>query len=186
MTNNKNSLISNCNSSYSFDEVSLNSTNSINDKFDSSGINENYKMLQLRDYYKKDHRLETESNRKTTEIICNICCNNKNKYDNFFILSCNHTFHIKCLANIIFKDEMNSKCTECLKTLEIEELVFLHSKFLSNTKILIGEHEIKIKDLEKKLDDLKEELRISYEYKNKLTNEREKSKEIISSLSMLI
>jgi hypothetical protein len=186
----RDSLISNSNSCYSLDEISLNSTNSINDKFDSSGINENYKLLQLRDYYKKDV-LDTEVNIKSKEpqeIICKICLNNQNNLDNFIILSCNHTFHIKCLTNIISSEEINleSKCSECLKTLEIEELLFLHSKFLSNTKNLIGEHEIKIKNLENNLIKLKEELKISYEYKNKLTNEREKSKQIVSNLSMLI
>lgn len=196
MTNKRDSLISNSNSCYSLDEVSLNSTNSINDKFDNSGINENYKLLQLRDYYKNNTidtgTKETKEQNKQSEIICKICLNNQNNVqknlDNFIILSCNHTFHIKCLTDIISNEEMNleSKCTECLKTLEIEELLFLHSKFLSNTKNLIGEHEIKIKNLENNLLKLKDELKISYEYKNKLSNEREKSKQIVSNLSMLI
>lgn len=142
------------------------------------------------------------NNKNNDEIICKICFNNQNtqnhrNLDNFIILSCNHTFHIKCLAEIQFNDMFKfhvidndyfktRKCMVCTKTLEIEELLFLHSKFLSNTKNLIHDHESKIKNLEMKLKNLKDDLKNCYEYKNKLQYEREKSKEIVSNLTMMI
>jgi len=137
------------------------------------------------------------------EIICKICFNNnpqnelKTSCDNFIILSCNHTFHIKCLAEIQFNDMFKfhvidseyfktRKCMVCTKQLEVEELLFLHSKFLANTKNMIETHDSSIQNLEIKLKKLKDDLRNSYEYRNKLQHERQKSKEIVATLTMMI
>jgi hypothetical protein len=155
----------------------------------------------------QEEQIKKHMNSQYNQVICKICFNNNTKSsetnvnsqnpDSFIILSCNHTFHIKCLAEIQFNDMYKfhvidseyfktRKCMVCTKTLEIEELLFLHSKFLSNTKSLIDSHDCSIKNLENKLKNLKDELRQSYEYRNKLHHEREKSKEMVSNLTMMI
>lgn len=197
--------------------------NNISNKFDfDQEENEEVKLMKLRDYYsnqknmdtnvennvKKDDHMQhththTNINSQYNKIICKICYNQNSSQsqtqtqDSFIILSCNHTFHIKCLAefqfndlykfNIIDKDYFNTrKCNSCNKELETEELLFLHSKFLSNTKNSVENQDAIIKNLESKLKNLKDDLRKKYEYRNKLQNEREKSKEIVGMLTMMI
>jgi hypothetical protein len=199
MTKNDNlSNISICDSIYTFDN-SLNS-----DKFDyENEIIENTNSLKLNEYCKTQTKISEYNNDKKS-ITCEICFNNKiyensKEYntDSYIILSCNHTFHISCLIEIQFNDinkfhiidseYINSiKCPVCNSTLEIEELLFLHSKFLANTKYSITDYNESIKELELKVKNLKNELRNCYEYKNKLQQERERSKEIITNLTMLI
>jgi len=65
-------------------------------------------------------------------------------------------------------------------------LMYLHSKFLSSTKKLIGKHQNSIDNLENQLKQLKNELRTCYDYKHKLEQEREKSKQIVSVLTTMM
>lgn len=120
----------------------------------------------------------------------------KNK-ESFLILSCHHIFHIKCLAETHFKDIYNypmidneyfenRKCTTCNSTIQLEEIMYLHTKFLSNTKMLIQRHQTSIEDLQLQLDNIKKELRSCYDYKHKLEKDREKSKQIVSILTTII
>lgn len=129
---------------------------------------------------------------------CKICNKSRNKQDgSYMILSCNHIFHIKCLAETHFKDIYNypiidneyfedRKCTDCNSQIDLEEVMYLHSKFLSNTKELIGKHQVSIENLETQLKNIKTELRVCYDYKHKLEKEREKSKQIVSILTTMI
>ncbi|NBO99325.1 MAG: hypothetical protein EBU90_04250 [Proteobacteria bacterium] len=128
---------------------------------------------------------------------CRICDNKSGRQDNYMILSCNHTFHVYCLAETHFNDVYKfhvidseyfgtRKCLVCNKLMQTEELMFLHSKFLNGTKDRIENHNTKIESLEAKLKDIKEDLRVCYEYKHKLEHEREKSKQIVATLMTMI
>ena len=46
-----------------------------------------------------------------SNICCNLCKDDVNQ-SNFIILSCNHIFHISCLADIFFKDIYNHDILE--------------------------------------------------------------------------
>ena len=131
---------------------------------------------------------------KESGYSCNIC-NDMN--GPFIILSCNHIFHIKCLVEINFKDIYkypiidneyfeSRKCLACQETLPTEDLMYLHSKFLSTTKNLISKHQNSIENLENQLKQIKTELRTCYDYKHKLEQEREKSKQIVSVLTTMM
>lgn len=125
--------------------------------------------------------------------ICNVC-NQKN--GTFIILGCNHIFHIKCLVEDNYKDVYNypidteyfesRHCQVCNETIQTEDLMFLHSKFLSSTKKLILRHENSIENLEAQLKQIKSELRTCYDYKHKLEQQREKSKQIVTVLSTMM
>lgn len=133
----------------------------------------------------------------TNTICCKICNNKNNMNDNYTILSCNHVFHVNCLVDNHFNDSYRlnmidsdyfstRKCPDCDKILQTEELMFIHSKFLSQTKERVETHQKNILNLENQFNKIKEELRICYEYKQKLDNEREKSKQIVTSLMTII
>jgi hypothetical protein len=126
---------------------------------------------------------------------CKICSDNTSK--NFLILSCNHIFHIKCLAESHFKDIYefpiidseyfdSRTCPCCDEQLQTEELMYLHGKFLSGTKKLISKHQNSIEHLESQLKQIKNELRTCYDYKHKMEKESEKSKQIVSVLTTMM
>ena len=161
------------------------------------------KVKQLKDFYqgssiKKNANMLASNklnNLEQENLACKLCNNLDNT--NLIILSCNHIFHIKCLAETYFKDVYNyeildddyfnnNKCTICSTKLEKEEIMFLHSKFLSNTKISTKNHQNSIDNLENQLKQIKEELRTCYDYKHKLEKQGEKSKQIISILNTLL
>jgi len=134
---------------------------------------------------------------KTQEehLICKLC--NTTSNDNLIILSCKHVFHIYCLASQHFKDGSGSsiidedyfkhrKCPTCSKTMDKEELMFLHSKFLGCTKHKMELHQQNVDTLEAQFNKIREELRACYEYKQKLEVEREKSKQLVTLLMTLI
>jgi hypothetical protein len=140
---------------------------------------------------------QTPTATKTDGPTCKICDNKSGRDDNYVILSCNHTFHIYCLAETHFNDVYKfhvidsdyfgtRKCLVCEKSMQTEELMFLHSKFLNSTKDRIENHNHKIETLDAKLKEIKEELRVCYEYKHKLEHEREKSKQIVATLMTMI
>lgn len=134
-----------------------------------------------------------QKTRQLDKVSCKICNDKSNRNDSYIILSCNHIFHVYCLAEKHFESIYKyhvmdneylatCKCVTCTKSMGTEELVFLHSKFLNGTKDRIEYHKTAIKTLEDKLKQIKEELRVCYEYKHKLEKQREHSKEIVSSL----
>ena len=135
--------------------------------------------------------------RKENTVSCKLCDDKSCHKDNYIILSCNHMFHIGCLAESHFEDVykypvldneyfLNRRCNSCQSSLGTEEIMYLHSKFLSNTKNTLTKHQETIDDLETKLNKIKSELRTCYEYKHKMEQEREKSKQIVSILSTML
>lgn len=136
------------------------------------------------------------SNNPTVNVLCGIC-NSNSKNDNFIILSCNHLFHIKCMVESEFDDIYkfnaldkefftNRKCKQCNVQLQTEELLFLHGKFLSSTKNNLESHQKSIANLEAQMNKIKEELRVCYNYSHKLEQQREKSKQIVTTLTSMI
>lgn len=132
---------------------------------------------------------------KLQSIICCICKNNKN--DKYIILSCDHIFHIQCLAEEQLNDIYNyedidvnyftsRQCKQCNQKLQTEDLIHVHSKFLSSIKEKIDSHESSVENLENQLKKLKEELAICCDYKHKLLREKEKSKHMVTALMSIM
>jgi hypothetical protein len=124
--------------------------------------------------------------------ILNCCiCKTQNK-SSFIILSCDHIYHIKCITDtdipsVIDKSYIkNRKCKICEKSLDYEESLYIHTKLLKMTNKDISEQEDFISNLTTKIDSLKEELRVHYEYKQKLEYQRDKSKQITKIITTLI
>jgi hypothetical protein len=131
------------------------------------------------------------------EHTCNLCYNNQNIKDSFMILTCGHIFHIRCLVDSHYSDAnkcglideefFNSrKCCVCSKQMEIEDILYIHNKFYKNTKEYIIKQDETIEKIDKQMTKLKEELRICYEYKQKLEHQREKSKQITVTINTLM
>jgi|UniRef100_A0A6C0DW14 hypothetical protein len=174
----------------------------------SDNENENSVVRKLINKYQVEENSETDSmdyNVKRNKdrqseirmITCKLCLDENTDKGNYIILSCNHIYHIKCLAEEHFNDVLkyplidndyfeSRKCNICLKNLQAEEMMYLHSKFLSNTKDLLDKHQISITELEDQMTKIKNDLRVCYDYKHKLEQEREKSKQIVSILSTMI
>jgi hypothetical protein len=156
--------------------------------------------LQGSDDRQKDFIIEKKvSNNLTCEICKDHTFNTNGCKKNYIILSCNHIFHIYCLAqshykkfsdtlNIFDKSDSfdNCACTICNEKLELEQILYLHSTFMSNTKNLLTNHQNSIEHLEGQLQQLKIELRTLYNYKYKLEKEREKSKQIMCILNTML
>lgn len=158
-------------------------------------VDENSEMDKIQ--VVKDNRQSDNRQSDIRIITCKLCLDQYNDKGNYIILSCNHIYHIKCLAEEHFKDVLkyplidneyfeSRKCNICLKNLQVEEMMYLHSKFLSNTKELLDKHQININNLEDQMTKIKNDLRTCYDYKHKLEQEREKSKQIVSILSTMI
>jgi hypothetical protein len=156
------------------------------------------KVSELRDIYNKrtvqDDSLSNVSSMNREDHVCEMC-NQKN--GPFIILGCNHIFHVKCLAEMNFKDiykfsvidteYFESRCCPvCHDNVQTEELMYLHSKFLSSTSKSITKHQNSIEHLENQMKQIKAELRSCYDYKHKLEQEREKSKQIVSILTTMM
>lgn len=138
----------------------------------------------------------TPTHTLSPRYCCKIC-NNVHKPGSFIILSCDHIFHVQCLAEESFKDLYKHTmmdgdflatqyCSLCHQQIQKEELLFLHSKYLKCTEEKAHSHHSKIGALEEKLAKLKEELRVCYEYRHKLDGDREKSKQLVSTLMTLV
>lgn len=138
----------------------------------------------------------TKSNVSTRAEFCCKLCNRNDTNESYVILSCNHVFHIKCLVETHFQEVYKYPiidqeyfshrcCSVCSEPLQQEELMYLHGKFLSNTKQSITKHQTSINALETQLRRIKDELRTCYEYKHRLEQQREKSKQIVSILSTM-
>lgn len=187
----------------------LNMSNATYDDTSCSSSLQSGRVTPLINYYSgdKDVNIETTQSHgqpqdqptSDNSINCRLCNNsNPNVQNNsYIILSCNHLHHIYCLVDCHYNDNYRfdvinneyfstRKCPTCNTTLQTEELMFLHSKFLSYTKDKVESHQTKISNLETQFNKLKEELRVCYEYKQKLDTEREKSKQIVTSLMTLM
>lgn len=171
----------------------------VNDKVNEN-INETSKIEKVHNYYlNKTQEIESGNEKKDikkSDYYCQLCKSNSSK-DNFFILSCDHIYHIQCLAETHFEDVYkypiidteyfsSRKCNICYKQLQLDEVMYLHGKYLKNTKDHIESHQNSIENFEYQLKKMKEELRVCYEYKHKLEQQREKSKQIVSILSTMI
>ncbi len=205
------------NDTESYDNKSISTTSNetsheINDKFDEKFTDKynSSKIEKVHNYYTNDNKTESEMNLvfksteihnekrdiKKTDFNCELCKSNSSK-DNFFILSCDHIYHIQCLADTHFEDIYkypvidneyfsSRKCNICYKQLQLDEVMYLHGKYLKNTKDFIERHQNSIESLEYQMKKIKDELRVCYEYKHKLEQQREKSKQIVSILSTMI
>lgn len=193
-------------------DIKINESNESNENI---GISDAKRMARLHSYYfnsdKSDELSDNESvvrklinkyeiddvmsdhQNEIKTITCKLCLDKHNDRGNYIILSCNHIYHIKCLAEDHFRDVLKYPlidneyfetrvCNICSSKLQIEEMMYLHSKFLSNTKDLLDKHQINISKLEGQMSQLKNELRSCYDYKHKLEQEREKSKQITNIL----
>lgn len=135
--------------------------------------------------------------KKQNEHTCNLCHNQNNIKDNFMILTCGHIFHIRCLVDshytdanrygVIDEDYLNSRiCSVCSKHMEMEDILYIHNKFYKNTKEYINKQDDIIEQLDKQMTKLKEELRVCYEYKQKLEHQREKSRQITVTINTMM
>lgn len=131
------------------------------------------------------------------EHKCNICYNKSQIKDSFMILTCGHIFHIRCLVDCHYSDAnrcgvideefLNSRnCTVCSKQMEMEDILYIHNKFYKNTKEYIIKQDENIEQLDRQMTKLKEELRVCYEYKQKLEHQREKSRQITVTINTMM
>jgi DNA-directed RNA polymerase subunit RPC12/RpoP len=128
----------------------------------------------------------------TMTIKCNYC--NSSCDSDVIILDCNHSFHIKCMAendhidsnkypildDCFFKDR---KCITCNKQIDTSELMYIHSKYSKNIKENINKSTSGINELENAMRQIKEQMKIALEYKQKLEFSQNKSKQIIIMLN---
>lgn len=163
-----------------------------------------HKNVGIFEEQKYKQKQETQKNyaqerKKQNEFNCTMCKNERSfKNDQYIILSCNHMFHVECLVDIHFdnfdkfgrvidkKFCENCRCLVCDNQMEIEDIVHIHNKFTKTTKEYIKIQDNNIDDLDKKLSKLKDEMRNLLEYKQKLEQKREKSKQITITLNNLI
>lgn len=192
--------------SYDNKSISVNSNESIDDNsskiekvhnYYTSESNTNSKTeTEMNFVFKSNEIYSDKKDIKKSDFYCELCKNNSSK-DNFFILSCDHIYHIQCLADTHFEDIYKypvidneyfstRKCNICYKQLQLDEVMYLHGKYLKNTKDFIERHQNSIENLEYQSKKIKDELRVCYEYKHKLEQQREKSKQIVSILSTMI
>lgn len=141
---------------------------------------------------------------KQTQKIKNIshdcykCKNGGSKNDPFMILNCGHIFHIGCLVEIHF-DEFtncggiidqkfisNCRCMVCDEQMEVEDILHMHNKFTKSTKEQLKYQSDQIDILDKQMSKLKDEMRIQLEYKQRLEDKRNKSKQITITLNNLL
>jgi hypothetical protein len=173
-----------------------------NSEYDDNTFLNKSKVSELRDFYNKSkNENDIQSDNKSTSssiskecYTCNIC---NETSGTFIILTCNHIYHIKCLTESSLQDIytypiidseflQSRKCPICDDTIQTEDMMYLHSKFLSSTKKLLSTHENSLQNLENQLRQIKIEIRSCYDYKHKLEQQREKSKQIISVLSTIM
>lgn len=135
---------------------------------------------------------------KSINYECFKCKNNSTRNESFMILNCSHIFHIECLVEIHFEeftncrgiiDEVfidNCKCMVCDQKMDIEDILHIHNKFTKCTKKQVTFQTDQINLLDKQMSKLKEEMRIQLEYKQRLEDKRNKSKQITITLNNLL
>lgn len=154
----------------------------------------------LRNYYDNDSIKTTLSSDKLSNketLQCKICFDNPGVNSQYVVLSCNHVFHVNCLAEnhvhdvykYPFIDEEyfgSRKCMVCNDSIQLEEILFLHTKFLKSTKDYLSSQNTAIESLENQLKLMKKDLRVAYDYRHKIDSSREKSKQIVSTITTMI
>lgn len=151
----------------------------------------------LYEYNEQRYSKEEKNICQQNQHICNICFNKENIKDTFMILTCGHIFHIKCLVTTHYSDVnkygiidekyFNSQCClVCNNKMEMEDILYVHNKFYKNTKEHLVKQDARIDIIDKQLTKLKEELRICYDYKQRLEQQREKSKQITVIINTLM
>ncbi len=131
----------------------------------------------------------------SSENILHICEYCENKVNSkFIILDCGHIFHIKCLVENHLKDIYNypviddeyfshKVCSICKVQISREDLLFLHTKYITSTDKDIDEFTTSMNKLEEQMNNLKNEIKTCFDYKHKLQQSREKSKQIIAIMN---
>lgn len=128
------------------------------------------------------------------KVICRLCQDKKSNNDQYIILSCNHVYHIRCLYNEYYnnapvtdKEYIESRdCLNCNEKVQPEDLMCLHSKFLNLTKDDMTVYEDTITKLEEQLRKVKNELSKSYDVRQRVQLQRDKCKQIVNTLTMLM
>lgn len=175
---------------------SLRSQSSSNEQSESENKHESESENRQSENRHESTILDNNSNNQN-EHTCNLCLNKNKIKDAFMILTCGHIFHIRCLVDshytdsnkygIIDEQYFNSRCClVCNLQMEMEDILYVHNKFYKNTKEYLVKQEEHINILDKQMTKLKEELRICYEYKQRLEHQREKSKQITITINTLI
>lgn len=143
-------------------------------------------------------QIKQTSKTKNVTHDCYKCKNSGNKNDHFMILTCGHIFHIGCLVEIHFVeftkcggiiDEIfikNCTCMVCNEQMEVEDILHMHNKFTKSTKEQLKYQSNQIDILDKQMSKLKDEMRIQLEYKQRLEDKRNKSKQITITLNNLL
>lgn len=156
--------------------------------------------VQESEYYNStisSYDSQPQLNKRREEHTCNLCHNQHQIKDSFMILTCGHIFHIRCLVDshytdanrygVIDEEYLSSrKCCVCSKQMEMEDILYIHNKFYRNTKEYITKQDDIIDALDKQMTKLKEELRVCYEYKQKLEHQREKSRQITVTINTMM
>ena len=138
----------------------------------------------------------TQDQLKHVKVLdCYKCKNIDNKDDKFMILNCSHIYHIGCLVEshfdkfnkfggIIDQDFCNNCiCEKCNEPMELEDIIHIHNKFTKTTKEHLKIQEDRIEILDKQMNKIKEEMRNLLEYKQRLEDKKNKSKQITISLN---
>lgn len=125
---------------------------------------------------------------------CFICNNEKGIIDNFMLLNCTHTFHFKCIVDsqsnyngIVDENFVNNrKCIKCNTKIDLEDLLFIHTKFNKITKTHLKTYEEDIDELNARLAKMNADLRTIYNIKQKLEKQQERSKQISLTINTLL
>lgn len=129
-------------------------------------------------------------------LECLMCCERGDSVPRI-ILECNHVFHISCLVDTHCKDVYNFAlideeffetlvCTVCNVSISYEQLRYIHSQNISSTNKRIVNYSMDMEKLNFRLKALKEEIRACTDYKHKLEQGREKSKQIVAIIATII
>lgn len=130
---------------------------------------------------------EPESNSLTCEI-CNAASDSK-----FIILNCSHVFHVNCIVTSQLQnykytdlDSFTNKalCIKCSKGIDKEDILIMHTKFISSTENTVHSIDEKTQALQESLAHIKSELRSALAEKSTLQQSREKSKYLVSILEL--
>jgi hypothetical protein len=148
-------------------------------------------------HYSSD--IQTHTKMYSDTLVNNVCCLlcNTTRKDNYIILNCNDIFHITCLVdyqsdflyNCKKMDDdflLTLKCPRCSITIQSEDLLHLHNKYLGFINTKLKTHSTSIDTLESQLRDLQKEISNCYNYKHKLECDKDKSKTLVKTLFSLL
>lgn len=130
-------------------------------------------------------------NSNTTTNKCELCSTESDS--KFIILNCGHLFHVGCIVEHqlrdIFKYEnidegyfSNTLCNVCETIVDKEDLLIIHTKYMSSTETILEAFTNNLNLLEFELKKLRDKIKGCLCEKHKLQQSREKSKHIISIL----